>query len=513
MRKLKVSYLIALTLGFLFLTFRLSYSQQEFSERLLREYLDEQEVLFEDISVQFGEAMWNLYSDEEKADLSIPKQRFFELFHNDTLIAVIDAWYPRRETLQDSTLRKRIEIWHNILTAAKVNYDPNIFELQTELEIWLTEEDSLVGRPSPEELENMALKLLKLRNEKARLLGFEDYPDLILETTGLGSQWFYDLVAAIDSATIIPHRKLIEEIKAEKNSEAVEFSDVRKFLLQYYSNKEMPELEAERLLSLMRETLANIGLDYDSLPARFVEKDLPPGIGGQGIAVQIPNDFKAVVEPSLSLENRMHELGHGLQWMFTEARSPVLKGYEWCAGNDCGAFSEGMAETCARFVRNPRWLKRYAKLTDEDIAARGTDSLNYAYVFLRFQLMNIMSEIEYYRNLDSDLKTVRRKVASKYLLIDQENPRPLILANVLYVSYPVYIQSYLLADLISWQIHCTLEEKFGSGYVFNKDVGPYLINTLYKNGEFYPWQTKLKIATGKELDVQGYLKFMGLSAK
>jgi len=513
MRKFKVSYLIALTLGFLFLTFRLSYSQQEFSETLLREYLDDQEVLFEDISVQFGEAMWNLYSDEEKADLSIPKQRFFELFHNDTLIAVIDTWYPKRETLQDSTLRRRIEIWHNILTATKVNYDPDIFELQTELEIWLTEEDSLVGRPSQEELENMALKLMKLRNEKAGLLGFEDYPALILETTGLGADWFYAFVATVDSATIVPYHKLIKKIKTETDSEAVEFTDVRKFLLQYYTNKEMPESEGKEFLPLMQETLNNLGFDYDSLPARFIEKDLPLGIGGQGIAVQIPNDFRAVVEPSLSLENRMHELGHGLQWMFTEASSPVLKGYEWCAGNDCGAFSEGMAETCARFVRNPHWLKRYAKLTDEDIAARGTDSLNYAYVFLRFQLMNIMSEIEYYRNLDSDLKAVRRKVARKYLLIDQESARPLVLANVLYVSYPIYVQSYLLADIISWQIHSTLEKKFGSDYVFNENVGPYLINTLYKSGELYPWQAKLKLATGRELDVEGYLKFMGLSAK
>lgn len=513
MRNFKTRYLFALTLGILVLCFRFSYSQQEFAETLLREYLDDQEVLFEDISVQFGEAIWNLYSDEEKTDLSIPKQRFFDLFHNDTLIAVIDTWYPGRVTLQDSTLRRRIEIWHNILIAAKVNYDPGIFELQTELETWLIKEDSLVERPSPEELENMALKLMKLRNEKARSLGFENYPDLILETTGLGTSWFFNFVATIDSATIAPYRKLIDEIKSEKDSGVVEFADIRKFLLQYYTNKRVPELEAEELQPLMRETLVNLGFDYDSLPARFVEKDLPPGIGGQGIAVQIPNDFRAVVEPSLSLENRMHELGHGLQWMFTEARSPVLKGYEWCTGNDCGAFSEGMAEICARFVRDPRWLKRFTDLTDEDIAARGTDSLNYAYVYLRFQLTNIMSEIEYYRNLDSDLKTVRRKVASKYLFIDQESTRPLVLANVLYVSYPVYVQSYLLADLISWQIHSTLEEKFGSGYVFNKDVGSYLINTLYRHGEFYPWQTKLKMATGRELDVNGYLKSMGLSGE
>ena len=48
--------------------------------------------------------------------------------------------------------------------------------------------------------------------------------------------------------------------------------------------------------------------------------------------------------------------------------SPILEGYEWCLGNDCGAYAEGMAETIAKFIENEEWLRNYSEITDEEIA-------------------------------------------------------------------------------------------------------------------------------------------------
>ncbi len=83
------------------------------------------------------------------------------------------------------------------------------------------------------------------------------------------------------------------------------------------------------------------------------------------------------------------------------------------------------------------------------------------------------------------------------------------MASLIYVSYPIYIQNYVLADIISWQVHKTLEKKFGKDYPFNQDVSGFLKKNLWESGELYPWQTRLKKATGRILDVEGYLKEMG----
>ena len=80
------------------------------------------------------------------------------------------------------------------------------------------------------------------------------------------------------------------------------------------------------------------------------------------------------------------------------------------------------------------------------------------------------------------------------------------LNNIIYVAYPLYLQSYLLADIIACQIHQTLKEKFGNEYVFNKDVGKYL-EVFYKHGEYYPWQERMIMGTGKELDIDAYLNY------
>lgn len=157
------------------------------SEPYLEQLLDKKEILFEEISVQYGTAVWNLYSDEAEADQLTPRKRFQKLFSNDTINTLIDRWYSKRNNISNRELRRRVGLWYNILIAAKVNFDEEIFQLQNELEIWLTEEDSLPNMPSKEELEIMTTQLIHLRNEKARLLGYSDYPEMVLDVTELGS--------------------------------------------------------------------------------------------------------------------------------------------------------------------------------------------------------------------------------------------------------------------------------------------------------------------------------------
>lgn len=490
-------------------TLTISCRQESLTEAELKAYLDRQEAVYEQISVQMGYATWCLYSGEAPADLDTPRRDYQALFGDDSLFTIVDRAHDDRKNIEEDTLRRRVEIWRNMLVGAQVNLSEDAISLQTELETWLATDDTVRAKPSFEELEEMMLDLILLRNEKARKLGYDHYAQMALDIAGIGYDWFHRFARKIDAATREPYREILTRSKTE-DDQKIDFSDINRLLGDYRISGEVPGIEPDRMKDLLKESAEQIGFPFDWLPLIVVVRELPPSVGGQGIAVHIPHDFRMVVVPVLSFGGWMHELGHGLQWIYTRADSPVLKGYEWIPGNICGAWVEGMGETMNRFTRDADWLKRHTDLTDEEIAARIETRNRLAPVWLRYQLSSIMLEIEVYKDPSRHRQEILEELEKKYLFLDGEIDEPLPIAIMLFVSYPVYSQNYLLADVISWQIHDVLEEKFGGGYASDPAIAGYLQTNLYEDGELQPWRERLVRATGRDFDVEGYLRSFGL---
>ncbi len=490
------------------------YAAREMSsERYLRRYLDEKENIYEDICVQMGSAYWNYYAQEAEADLATPRERFRELLTSDTLNRVVESWYSNRMAIKDQVLRSRVIVWHNVLTAAKVEMDPEIFDLRNRLEMWLAETDDVTSIPSREEMDSAMLRLMELRNEKARSLGFENFAELVLEVNGIGAEWFYELVEKIDAATAEPYAELLEELKQELGKSEIDANDIGKLFGLYYVANQGAPIPAEKMDSLMMETIEGIGIEFEDLNVDIVEQDLPGGVGGQSLAIRIPEDFKVVVMDGLSFYDRVHEIGHGAQYTFTVIGYPILEGYEWCLGSDCGAYSEGIAETLAKFVRSDEWQRRNGEMGDEDIMAQKELLRKYMPLYLRTLLVNSMYETALYDDLARDHLEIWQMLHKKYLSLEKSTFRPIPFANIIHVSYPIYVQNYLISDVIAWQIHETLEERFGPGYVFDTRVGAFLKEYFYNDGGLIPWQMRLKNATGRALDIDGYLSAGGLEGK
>lgn len=473
----------------------------------LEKFLNRIEVQYEQISIELGTAYWNFYSGEGEADLITPKNKYYALLTNDTLNNYIQVWYPKRVEIEDTILRRRIEVWHNTLLSAKVEYDAEIMKLRNELEEDLKVKDG--DNPNPVNVSEKIIALIKLRNKKAQELGFKNYVHLSFENNGLGYDWFNQFVEDIDKATLQPYKALVEKTKQEKNITQFDQRSAYQFIGMFYGNSTPQVAEDISNIDLVKESLANIGIDYNAYPSKLVEKQLPAGIGGQGIMLNIPNDFRAVMTLGMDITVWMHEMGHGLHGLFNSINHPILEGYEWIPGNGTPAFSEGMAETSAWFTKDPEWQKKYAHLTTEEIQKRQEILNTYAPASIRYSLIGFLVEIELYLNPDKPFDEIQQDIARKYLLIETENIRTRDLNDIIYVSYPLYLQNYLLADIIACQIHKTLKEKFGPNYAFNKDVGKYLAN-FYKSGEYFTWQQRMVNGTGKELDVKAFLDYYNI---
>ncbi|HAN18285.1 MAG: hypothetical protein A2X13_04720 [Bacteroidetes bacterium GWC2_33_15] len=493
-------YTVALTVLVLVLIFTFTSCQAKTTE--LEKFLNRIEIQYEQISIELGTAYWNFYSGEGDADLVTPKNKYYTLLINDTLNNYIDTWYPKRSEISDTILRRRIEVWHNTLLSAKVEYNAEVMKLRNELEEMLKVTDE--NNNKTDNFSGKMLLLIQLRNKKAQELGFENYVHLSFENNGLGYKWFTSFVENLDKATLEPYKALVEKAKTEKQITQFDQRSAFQFVGMFYANNTPPEPE-KRNIDLVKESLANIGIDYTNLPSKLVEKQLPEGVGGQGIMLNIPYDFRAVMTLGMDISVWMHEMGHGLHGLYNSINSPILEGYEWIPGNSTPAFSEGMAETSAGFTQNTEWLKKYTSLTEEDIQNREEIINTYAPAFIRYHLSNFMKEMELYLNPDKSYEEIQKDVARKYMLIETDDIRTQELKNIIYVSYPLYLQNYLIADIIAGQVHQAMEEKFGTDYAFNKETGNYL-QQFYKGGEYFTWQQRMVNGTGKELDVNAYLK-------
>jgi len=167
-----------------------------------------------------------------------------------------------------------------------------------------------------------------------------------------------------------------------------------------------------------------------------------------------------------------------------------------------------MAETIGKFSQNSYWLQKNG-YSESQIDSLIQLRKEIAPIWLRLELIRSLYEIELYKNPKKSAIEIKNELYKKYLLINKDFSKNANLIMLSYVSYPVYEQNYLIADIISWQIHDYLANKFGKEYAFNKDVGEFLIKNCWKDGELLAWRNRLIKSTETDLDIEGYLKYNG----
>lgn len=478
-----------------------NYDSNNLNEKDIERYLNEQELEYESICIKAGNEVWQYYSDPTKNSMSEYKNLFSKFLINDSLIQNITHWNLKIKEFKNDSLIRRLKLWNNVITCARVDFDSEIIELQNELEKQLANYPS--DNVTDEELENSIKKLITLRNNKAKQLGYENYAYMVLQNTGIDIIWFENLIHTIDSTTLEPYKRFIQH-HIKDNHSVFEYDSLREYIIQAYRINEEPVIDNKNKEKLLYETVSNIGIDINALPIEFKITKLPPGIGGFGNCLDIPNDFRAVAMKELSFYYLLHEIGHGLHWTNITTKSPILKGYEWCTGNLSDLYSETMAETVAKFSQNEFWLKQNG-FDKKTIASIKRQKSSIYPVYLRLRLVNTLFEIELYKHPEKDPALIKKELYSRYFLVDKDFSNKSNLIMLSYISYPVYEQNYLIADIISWQIHDYLRNQYGEDYALNSQVGEYLKIELWQNGELRDWKNRILTATGKELDVKGYL--------
>lgn len=504
-------------------------------------FLDSLEREYETACYAMGIANWNSYLKEGPADLNSAKAKFAAIFLDEQRRSVISEWRQRSGSLADELLARRLEMWHRCFIGGAIYADPEIARLENSLQKRVTdfkfvhegkpitraqisnrmrEERSqrarhklwqVTGQASREAEEDL-VRLVKLRNEKAKQLGFDNYYSLVLHLQAVDEAWLLETLNTLEERSRPTLQAFVDSSKKTLRVKQFRPWDFDFAVRGAFSlpDKYFP---ADSVFAILHRFQQTIGFPVDSLPIKEYVKDIP--YSGLSLAIKIPDDSRFLLNPTKGkgfYETAFHEYGHSLQAVYTQVEFPILKGYEWIPGSHSSAYAEGVADLHKEFLDIPAWLSTYTKARLHEItqylAGRGIPVL----YRMRRLLKDFFFEYEMYKNPDQDLAALEREMFKKYLLVEMDQADPhLFAANIWYTSYPCYFQNYILAGMIATQLQEALTHKYGDERITSPNVAEWIIEHLYTSGETTEWPERIREATGKSLETGPYLRKLGIT--
>ncbi len=349
-------------------------------------------------------------------------------------------------------------------------------------------------------------RLIRLRNQTASRLGYTNFFTLSFRSQGLDPQEYLTLLRKLDSLSAEPYRKLLDERRTALNVSQLECWD-----LAYSDAGLMRRVDAhfpvDSQMDYIDRSLFAIGFDLDSLPIYF---DLESREGKSQFAYEFgirpPYDQRVLANLSdgiYSTEVILHELGHALE------DAAFAQDRQLFAWSQSGAWTEGMAQTVASLVQDSIWLVSYAHL-DPSLASRYlANRREQDIIYLRSELVQLQFELEAYNNPNRDLNQLYWDLVDRYMYLPRhEDIRPWA-AVIHYTTHPVYLQNYLLANMIAAQTLEYVRAQYGDP-ADNTAFHSFLNQNYFRFGSRYPWQELLERGTGTSLSPKAYERQLGL---
>ena len=372
------------------------------------------------------------------------------------------------------------------------------------------------------------IQLVKLRNEAARKLGFDNYHTLSLDATEQDVEELDRIFDQLYELTNEPYAKLkaeLDRILADNCGVTVtelmpwhyhdpffqETPLVYKLDLDaYYEGKDVKELAAN--------FYDGIGLPVESILAN---SDLYEREGKNPHAFCTDIDREGDVRILCNIENNeywmevtLHELGHAVYDKYHDRQVPFI------LRRPVHAFTtEAIAMFFGRLSRNPAWMQQMLGLTDSQRAEIEKVSGKYAQlkqlIFARWDMVMYNFEKQLYANPDQDLNSLWWRMVEKYQLVKKPQGRnePDWAAKIHFTIAPCYYHNYLLGELLASQLHnhmtreiLKLESDKNLSYIGRRKLGDFLREKVFETGALYHWNEMIKRATGQTLTPEYYVE-------
>lgn len=372
------------------------------------------------------------------------------------------------------------------------------------------------------------IKLVKMRNEVAKELGFANYHDMQLKLNEQNPNEILKLFDELDNLTRDAFAKekdavdtyFAERYKVKKEELAPWHYQNRFFqeapkiykvdLDEYYKDKD--------LVKLTEEYYSGIGLPVDDVikNSDLFEKE---GKNQHAYCTDIDNegDIRMLcnVKPNEKWMNTMlHESGHAVYGKNIDRKLP------FALRDAANTFTtESIAMIFGRFSSSAAWMKDMKLINDEEAKKISEDGFKMLrlqqLVFSRWSQVMYRFEKSLYENPDQDLNKLWWDLVEKYQLLKKPEGRtePDWASKIHIAMAPCYYHNYHMGELLASQLFYYICDNIlktndykSVSFAGNPEVGKYLKENVFGPGMKYEWNDMIQKATGEKLTAKFYAK-------
>src|SRR3954463_8180550 len=330
---------------------------------------------------------------------------------------------------------------------------------------------------------------MKMRLALARKSIPEPFPDFMLKRKGLERRKLLQWFEAIRRETQPEYDELLGRIKTE-----LKIDKVRPWDLEYFgSNPGNSDqvFDSSKAWTQTQAIASDLGFDFKKLPVTVKITDIT--FGGGTYPILFGKEVRILVNKYEGLrftDTLLHESGHALHYSFCREASFLL-----CADN-AEPFDEGLGQVMAlTLYRNDVLTHKFglsrAAVRDVQEAYRLKSLFDQ-----RSTMADSAFEFAAYKDPDQDLTKLYAATQSKYLGIEVDDGTNWAY-DPFYSSGPIYLQSYLVAEMVGRQIHAAMHRRFGSKW--DAKTGAYLRTKFFSRGGLDSVDEIMRRGTGEAL--------------
>jgi peptidyl-dipeptidase A len=374
-------------------------------------------------------------------------------------------------------------------------------------------------------------KLVALRNQAAKKLGFANYHAMVLFLNEQNGDDLIKLFDQLDELTREPFKKAKAEIDEKLAANCG--VKVGELLPWHYHDaffQESPgvfkaDLDAvykdADLTKLCRDFYKGIGLPIDLV----IEKsgnDFAPrkGKNPHAFCTDITRDgtdvrvLANVINNEYWMATMLHEFGHSV---YSSINIPPKLPYVLRTEAHV-LTTEGVAMMFEKMSKRRAWLEKMGLKVDDAAAFDATAAKmmrNRLLIFSRWCQVMLRFEKGMYENPDQDLNKLWWDLVERYQLLRRPPGRnaPDYGSKIHIVSAPVYYHNYMMGELFASQVHHSIARKVYNGaapkdvvYVGNPEVGAFMNRFVFEPGRTMTWNQLTRFATDADLSPEAFAR-------
>lgn len=366
-------------------------------------------------------------------------------------------------------------------------------------------------------VEPMVLRLIDLRNQSAKLAGFDNYYSMSLELQELDETRLFSILEELEKATNPVWKKYKQDLDLNLSSRfGIDRHDLRPWHYQDPFFQEAPKLNLnfdifykdKNIVEISRTFFKDIALPVEDVLER---SDLFERNNKSQHAfcscLDRNQDIRVLCnirENEYWMGTQLHELGHAVYDKYIDPNLPFL-----LRTPSHISTTEASAMLFGRFSKDAAFLEKYVgidKKEAKDTAGLGIkQNAANLLVFARWALVMIHFERNMYQNKRVNLNELWWDCVKRFqdVNIGSERNKPDWASKLHLACAPAYYQNYVIGEMTASQLFYHIKDllkKSNEEFCGSPKVGEFLKTRFYCLGAQYPWEQTIYQATKEDLN-------------